>query len=461
MKRALPYVRAGIRVPLLIATALATVVALVIVYVLVAQIGGHNELLSQQNEDRAIAQVLVTEVEQGLTPATILSMERLLALEDMHATIVNSGAVLQAGPTPPGGVQLARVEQQIAGGGSVTVVSSVGKLPDPPFLVVLLATGALLLVLGVAVVTNVVLSRQTRRRVALAVGAANRISSGDFSARIGSEGPEPLRSLGRSFDEMATRLEKADSTQRELLADLAHEIATPIHALSGYAKAVLDGTISAETATAAIESQTARLSGLLDELSELRMLDDERPPNLDVVDLGQLVDQIVQDLAPMAAHVQVRRSLGPAVARTDPELVRTIVHNFLTNAYRFTPAGGYVVVSTRRTGGMSLVSVRDTGPGIASEQQARLFDRFYRVEPSRDRDNGGTGLGLAIARRAAQRLGGRIELQSELSKGAEFRLVLPAGGPPAAPSATETDVRDPTTTYHTGTVPDRGPSALP
>ncbi len=442
MRRSPRPVRAGIRIPLLVATAVATIVALIVVYVIVGQVGDHNELVSQQNEDRAVAHVLVTEMDKGLAPTAIPSMKRLLTLEHMQAMVVRAGTVLRAGPPLPGGAQRAEVELPLTGGGSVTVVSRVESLPDPPFLVVLLATGALVLVLGVAVLTNVILTRETRRRVASAVEAADRISSGDFSARIGSKGPEPLRSLGRAFDEMASRLQDAASTQRELLADLAHEIATPIHALSGYAKAVLDGTIPSHVATAAIESQTERLSGLLDELAELRLLDDERPPRAETVNLGSLVEQVVDDLAPMAAHVVVERHLGAVVVRSDPELVRTIVHNLLTNAFRFTPAGASVVVSTRRSGRAAVVSVRDSGPGIPPEHQQRVFDRFYRTEPARDRDNGGTGLGLAIARRAAERLGGLIELDSEPLVGSEFRLVLPlataASSTPATPETHET-----------------------
>jgi two-component system sensor histidine kinase BaeS len=431
VKEARRRVKAGVRVPLLIATAVATVVALVVVYVVVSRVGGHNELLSQQSEDRAVARVLVTEVDRGLTPKAISSVKQLLADEHMHATVVRGGRVLHAGPAIPRGAHVARVTLPAGRRGSVTVVSLVDSLTDPPFLVVLLSTGALALVLGVAVLTNVILTRETRRRVSLAVDAADRISSGDFSTRLGSQGPEPLRSLGRAMDEMAARLEEADSTQRELLADLAHEIATPIHALSGYAKAVLDGTISADGATAAIESQTERLAGLLDELAELRLLDDERPARSEPVELHHLVDQVVHGLAPIAGHVRVRKKLAPVGTSTDPELVRTIVHNLLTNAFRFTPRGGSVFVSTSRRGQVAVVSVRDSGPGIAPRHQARVFDRFYRAESARDRVTGGTGLGLAIARRAAERLGGRIELESELSKGSEFRLVLPEAAPVA------------------------------
>lgn len=426
--------RWGLRMPLLVAAAVSTVVALAVVYIVVARVGGHNELLSQRSEDRGVARVLEADIARGLTHHRILSMRLLLTDEHMHAAIAKNGTVVNVGPVPPHDVRLSSVTLHLNGREAVTVVSPVEGLPDPPFAVVLLATGALVLVLGVTVITNVILTRQTRHRVSLAVDAARRISAGDFRARVGTEGPEPLRSLGQAFDNMAARLQEADSTQRQLLADLAHEIATPVHALSGYATAVLDGTITAPAAQDAIESQTARLSRLLDELAELRLLDDQRPVRSVRVDVHPVVERIVRDLAPTAPEVAVRFHLSSLTLQTDPDLLQTVVHNLVTNALRFTAPGGTVTVSTRQSAQAGTVSVRDTGPGIAPEHQTRIFDRFYRAEAARDRSQGGTGLGLAIARRAAERLGGRIDLVSTPGKGSDFRLVLPPHGPPAPAS---------------------------
>ncbi|MGH8987424.1 MAG: sensor histidine kinase, partial [Acidimicrobiales bacterium] len=201
------------------------------------------------------------------------------------------------------------------------------------------------------------------------------------------------------------------------------------HALSGYANAVLDGTIPAERARAVVDSQTERLSVLLDELAELRLLGDQRQPEIERVELHLLVSQVVTDLATSAVQVHIHRHLGRVAVRSDAHLIRTVVQNLLTNAIRFTPEGGSVDVATRRSGHKAVVSVKDTGPGIAPEHQRRVFDRFYRAEAARDRVQGGTGLGLAIAQRAAQQIGGRIELYSAAGEGSEFRLVLPLAGP--------------------------------
>ncbi len=423
--------RAGLRVRLLATTALASVVALVIAYGVFASVGHRHEYVKQLNEDRAIAQVLASEVRVGLPTGARDALDRLMRLESMHATVTSGATHLTLGAAPPTSGRLVHVVLALPNG-SVTVTSTVDGLPDSPYLVVLLVTGSLVLVLGATLVTNLVLGRQARRQIAAAVEAAQRISAGDFTARVGSGGPEPLRSLAHAFDDMAARLESAERRQRDLLADLAHEIATPIQALSGYAHAVIDGRIPAEEASVAIDSQTARLSTMLDELAELRLLDEESRPATQAVALRALVEGILTDLAPMAGGLTVRTHLEEVTLASDPELIATVVRNFLTNAFHYTPPGGQVVVTSRRRSQHAYLSVRDTGPGIAEEDQSRVFDRFYRVEPSRDRLHGGTGLGLAIAHRAATRLGGWIELHSELGHGAEFRLVLPLADPPTS-----------------------------
>jgi signal transduction histidine kinase len=108
-----------------------------------------------------------------------------------------------------------------------------------------------------------------------------------------------------------------------------------------------------------------------------------------------------------------------------PELLAAIIRNFITNALRFTPSGGTVSVTTARKGLFAIVIVRDNGPGIPTEHQDRIFDRFYRTETARDRVRGGSGLGLAIARRSSIDIGATIEVESELGSGSEFRLILP------------------------------------
>ena len=226
---------------------------------------------------------------------------------------------------------------------------------------------------------------------------------------------------------MATRLESIDREQREFLADLAHEIATPIQALSGFSKAVIDGTIPIETAQAAIESQTARLSELLDELTQLRSLDSPGENLFSEVDLYGLVHSLYSEFRTIASATGIDMQFRSEKISllTEQKLVETVLRNFITNALRYTPRGERILIRCELVHRRVVLSVSDTGPGIAGEHQQRIFDRFYRTAEARDRISGGTGLGLTIARRAAHSLGGHIELESELGQGSDFRLVLP------------------------------------
>ncbi len=420
--RLLQRIRA--RVPLLTTTFLAIVFSLVLIYFTTAAIGNSQEIAKQRRENLAVAHVIATQIEQGTTNRTMSALTHLLTDEHMRAIVRTHGTVTAFGSHLEGGETKVTVSVPGDTTGTVTIIGRLDSAPNPPLVIVLLTTGALVIVLGVAVGTNEYLRRKTRRQVALAVETADRIRAGDLTARIGDHVSEPLRSLGLAFDAMAARLQDADSTQREFLADLAHEIATPIHAISGFALAILDGTIDSASARPAIEGQVERLTQMLDELSELRQLDDDREPQGRPTDLRDLLSQLVTQVTPLAQHLQMTQHFDSVRITTDPEMVRTVVLNLLTNACRYTPAGGRVDVSLHERAGVVTISVRDTGPGIALEHHSRIFDRFYRVENSRDREQGGSGLGLAIARRAAERLHGQLTVHSTPGEGSEFRFIL-------------------------------------
>ena len=292
-------------------------------------------------------------------------------------------------------------------------------------LVILAATGTATLVVAAV-----------QRPIERAVAAARRVAGGDFSARIGTGGPEELAELGRAFDEMASRLEASDEQQRGFLADLAHEIATPLNIVSGYAFALAAGEIDEpgelDEIADVVRDESKRLQSLLDRLRELVRLDLAEPGASERVDLAEHLRRLQTRFQPSArrAGVELRVS-GGGTLHTDPHLLATIVDNLVSNAIRYTPAGGTVSVSARRGRGQRVLSVRDTGIGISAHHQSRVFDRFYRVDEARDRASGGTGLGLALARRAARSIGGHIELDSTPGEGTEFRLVLPTDRRPA------------------------------
>ncbi|MBU6516149.1 MAG: HAMP domain-containing histidine kinase [Acidobacteria bacterium] len=402
-----------------------TVVALIVTFLIAGTIGSSRNALNQRNENTATINLIARFLDSG-THVSISQFSELLLAENQRATLTINGHTTVVGDP------LKSVENPVSmtvrvSGGTLTIASPLDNRLDPPIYIVLITFGVLLVVLGSLFLANRSVNRQTRSRVDDAVRAAERVSLGDFTARIGSGGPEVLVRLGSAFDAMASRLESIDREQREFLADLAHEIATPIQALSGFSQGVIDGTIPIETAREAIESQTARLSELLDELTQLRSLDAPGEGHFDEVDLHALVHSLHKEFEPTAsaAGVDLQCHSEHVNLVTDQKLVETVLRNFVTNALRYTPRGQRIDIGCRVVHRQVVLSVADTGIGIAPEHQQRIFDRFFRTAEARDRISGGTGLGLTIARRAAHSLGGHIELESEPGRGSDFRLVLP------------------------------------
>jgi signal transduction histidine kinase len=240
-----------------------------------------------------------------------------------------------------------------------------------------------------------------------------------------------VHSLSRAFDGMAAQLQQADSEQKRFLADLAHEIATPLSAVSGFAVALVDQNARSpaerEEAADIVVHESDRLQQLLDDVRHLHRLELAESVRQEQVDIDVLCAETAQRfrLAAEDAGVTLVVCAEQVSVRADPRLIDAVVNNFVSNAIRYTPAGGRVRIVAQRRRSAAVIAVRDTGMGIAPEHLERIFDRLYRVDEARDRATGGFGLGLAIARRAAQSLNGRIEVASTPGEGSEFRLLLP------------------------------------
>ncbi len=277
---------------------------------------------------------------------------------------------------------------------------------------------------------------QLRRSVGDLADSAEAVTRGHLDTRV-QETDDELGRLGQSFNRMTARLEAADARQREFLADVAHELRTPVTAIEGFATALGDGTAATpeERAEAAdfIRVEAARLRVLVRELQELTWLDLEPKVRAEPVDLAAAARECVSRLG-IDAHIRGVELAGPEgelPAVADPEHVQTILGNLVTNALRATESGGSVSLQVRTAPGESGIAVCDTGRGIAPEHLPYIFDRLYRVGTSRDRDAGGSGLGLSIVQRLATLLGGRVTAESEVGVGSTFTLWLPAR--PVAP----------------------------
>jgi len=237
-----------------------------------------------------------------------------------------------------------------------------------------------------------------------------------------------------------TELTRLMEMRRDFVANVSHELKTPLAAIRGYAETLRDGALG-EPATASrfterILRQCRRLQALLDDLLTLSRLESlERTPPHEPVDLDAIVRRAVDLMSSAAEEKQVRLALaepGPPVPFPplpgDAEGLERLVVNLLDNAIKYNQPGGEVVVRLAQQDGEALLEVSDTGIGIPPEALPRIFERFYRVDKGRSREEGGTGLGLAIVKHVAQAHGGQIEVESRLGQGSTFRVHLPIGG---------------------------------
>ena len=316
------------------------------------------------------------------------------------------------------------------------------------------ATVVAILLTGEAWLAATMFSRTVRKPISRAIETVDRLATGDFSARMGVSGPEEFAHLSRAVDGVAGRLQQADTEQKRFLADLAHEIATPLSAVSGFAFALVDQSArtAAERAEAAdiVVRESGRLRQLLDDVRHLHRLELAESVRHEQVDIGALCTETAQRfrLAAEEAGVTLLVCAEPLSVVTDPRLTDTVLNNFVSNAIRYTPSGGRVQIQANHRRSVIVIAVRDTGIGISPGDLERIFDRLYRVDKARDRATGGSGLGLAIARRAAQSLDAHIEVESTPGVGSEFRLLLPSVTPsrPATSSQAETGGTDPADT---------------
>jgi two-component system, OmpR family, sensor histidine kinase BaeS len=280
---------------------------------------------------------------------------------------------------------------------------------------------------GLAVVMGRMLARPLRE-----VGAAaRRVADGDYRARVPREGPEEIASLADSFNQMAMSLEEQERMRRDFIANAAHELRTPLTNLQGYLEALRDGVITADRSTYESLYEEAdrlvRLSRSLDALAEGDAAA-ATPPDLEPIDLVAAVRSALELAQPAFERAGLRVDLAAPsslAARANPDHLAQVLANLLSNAVRYTPRGGIVSVGVERRPNDLLVSIANTSDPIPMDDLERLFERFYRVEKSRDRARGGAGIGLAIVKQLVEAAGGSVGAESSDGK-ARFWFSLPA-----------------------------------
>ncbi len=295
---------------------------------------------------------------------------------------------------------------------------------------------SLTVALAAAVAAALAVSWYFSRRVQRSVGTVTAAAAGIAAGRLGTRVPSP--GLGAEFDTLAdgynalaAQLESVEVTRRRLLADLAHEMRTPLASVEAYLEAVEDGVRDLDAPTlAVIRSSTGRLRRLAEDISAVSRAEEGKLQihrrTVDAAAVARTALAAAQERY-AAKGVTLRETLDPAPVWADPDRIGQVLTNLLDNALRHTPAGGTVSVSCRAVDHLVEYAVADSGDGIAAEHLPHVFDRFYRADTARDRGHGGSGIGLSIARALVEAHGGRITADSAgPGRGSTFTVRLPA-----------------------------------
>jgi len=306
-------------------------------------------------------------------------------------------------------------------------------------LAVILATG-IPFAAGLAVAGGYFLAGRVLSPVGAMAQRAREITAESLAKRLPVDNAQDeFGRLATVFNDTLSRLQDAFERLRRFTADASHELRTPLTAMRSVGEVALQNTLDAVAYRDVIGSmleEVDRLTRLVESLLILTRADSGKIQLApEALDLGRLVGHVVEQLRVLADEKQQELTLRAPIrvqATGDAALIRHALMNLVHNAIKYTPNGGAITVEVNSTGGRAVIEVRDTGPGIPAAHRDRIFDRFYRVDPSRSREEGGVGLGLAIARWAVEANGGQIELVSERTNGSLFRVILPARNDPSA-----------------------------
>ena len=264
------------------------------------------------------------------------------------------------------------------------------------------------------VIVSTLLIRRFVNPLADVIYAARAVASGKLDTRIPMKGPQDLRSLSQSFNEMATSLERSDRERREMLADIAHELRTPLSVIRGRLEGIVDGIYPENgTQVSMALEQTYLLQRLVDDLRLLTLAETGQLRfDKQEVNLGDVIERVLNMFSAEAQEKNVslsfpEKSGNPSVL-LDPQRLEQVISNLVGNAIRYVPDGGNVWVAVHEADHAVQITVSDNGKGIPAEDVPYIFDRFWRKDKSRSRASGGTGLGLAIARQLVEGQGGRI-----------------------------------------------------
>lgn len=314
---------------------------------------------------------------------------------------------------------------------STTQVDRVMEAARAPFSTTLTRRIPLALVIGsvIAALVTLVLSRQLTGRVERLAEAVASLGSGNLQARVPVSGNDEIAELATRFNAMATGLEQSEASRRRMVSDVAHELRTPLTNLIGMVESARDGLRPADRELLdALADEAGVLNTLVDDLRDLALADaGELRVARDPIDLGALARRVAASFAGNSAGVRVEVG-GPesVMVQGDERRLAQVLRNLIQNAVTHSPPEGVVHLDVATGDGrQATVSVSDHGPGIPADHLERIWERFWRADPSRSRATGGMGLGLSVSRRLMEAMGGTITVTSTVGEGSTFRVTLP------------------------------------
>lgn len=291
---------------------------------------------------------------------------------------------------------------------------------------------------GVPILTIALLSflgargfRRMGTPLANVMSAADAVADGDLSVRVPERGPSEFRRLSESFNRMVDGLASADQQRRNMTADVAHELRTPIHILRGNLEGLLDGVYEATpTQIESMLDETRLLARLVDDLQTISLAEaGQLHLNLEQINIAELLFDVQTSFSGQAEESGVDLLVdvedADLTVNVDAGRLDQVLGNLVSNALRYTPAESCIRLEAESSPMGVRLRIRDEGQGISPKDIPFVFDRFYRADKSRTREEGGSGLGLAIARQLIQLHNGKISVESELGKGTTFRIDLP------------------------------------
>jgi len=294
--------------------------------------------------------------------------------------------------------------------------------------------GAGITAIVIALLLSIVLAQRLTRPLRQLTAATQAVAAGDLSQQVPVTSDDELGELARDFNQMALALATSEAQRQQLLADTAHDLRTPISVMRSHLEAMLDGVFPVTPENlAVVHEETLHLGRLVDDVRTLSLAEmGQLPLNMALVDLHELLQQVVAAFLPLteADGIQLTTKLvntEPIMA--DAARLHQVLANLIANALRYAPQGGHdpatIHVSLQNQTDSISISVKDNGPGLTAEQQQHVFDRFWRSDAARSRNEGGSGLGLAIARGIVEAHGGTISINSQTGSGTEMIVTLP------------------------------------